>query len=75
MAKRQPVSSSFQVRKGRVFAMVGIGKSIPIDSGSNEEQDPGDTFVIAIIKPRANNPPIDSVYKIILQVILPVSIA
>ena len=48
---------------------------IPIDSGSNEEQDPGNTaFVIAIIKTRTNNPPIDSVYKIILQVILPVSI-
>ena len=52
MVKRQPVSSSFQVRKGRVFAMVGIGKNIPIDSGSNEEQDLGDTFVIAIIKTR-----------------------
>ena len=52
MAKRRPVSSSFQVRKGRVFAMVGIGKNIPIDSGSNKEQDPGDTFVIAIIKTR-----------------------
>ena len=49
MAKRRPVSSSFQVRKGRVFAMVGIGKK---HSGSNEEQDLGDTFVIAIIKTR-----------------------
>ena len=55
MVKRQPVStsSSFQVRKGRVFAMVGKGKkNIPIDSGSNKEQDPGDTCVIAIIKTR-----------------------
>ena len=55
MAKRRPVSSNFQARKGRVFAMVemvGIGKNIPIDSGSNEEQNPGDTFVVAIIKIR-----------------------
>ena len=41
VAKRWPVSSSFQVRKGWVFAMVGIGRNIPLDSGSNEEQNPG----------------------------------
>ena len=42
MAKRWPVSNSFQVRKGRVFAMVGIGKNIPIDKGSN---DPSGNFL------------------------------
>ena len=47
MAKRRPVCISFQVRKGQVFAMIGIGKK-----HTNEEQDPGDTFVIAIIKTR-----------------------
>ena len=74
MAKRWLVSSSFQVIKGRVFAMVGIGKNTPIDGGSYEKQDPGGTFVIhvAIIKIRLyQEQTILLVYKIILKVILP----